>query len=193
MDDTTRNIHNDPTDDSDMKIVGDSAADTAAEPDDSESLLRYDYLRRSGELNRARRLGASAAGYIDEIDSLAAPPSGDERVALHRRLMIIFAAVVAIESGLPEPLLIQTALNAFYDTLKRDHYALYEAMSASGAITFYYLEYRRLGEQPADIGGAFAMLCGRSEDADLIKLGSDLFAYGCEYVGRAVDGSGFCG
>ncbi len=190
MEDTNRTIHNEECDDSDMKIVGAGttpAYDCAAE---SEALEKYDQLRRSGELAKARRLGAFLAAHIEEINGEPECALG-EKIGLHRRLMIIFASVAAMERELPERILVQTALNVFYDTLKKDSPGLYDSMSASGAITFYYLEYRKLGRMPADIGGAFAMLCGREEDAVLIEMGSGLFARAFDYVCSVIQNVGF--
>jgi len=180
-------------DDSDMKIAGvsDSAAsDSAMDP---ESIDAYDRMRRSGELSRARRLGASLADCIEDVFKSLAIKSSDETVLLHSKLLVIFSAVAAMESDLPNPMLARTALNVFYDTLKKDSPELYDSMSVTGAVTFYYLEYRKLGVMPADIGGKFAMLCGREEDDALMSLGLDVFTRSFDHVRKIIDGMSFSG
>ncbi len=187
MDERKKNTY----DDSDMKVADGSFASGSAPSGDDASLEDFDRLRRNGDLARARQLGAFLAGRVNETDRLSGIPASEGKIALHRRLMVIFASVAAMESGLGEHMLVQTALNIFYDTLKKDSPELYDSMSVSGAITFYYLEYRKLGRLPADIGGAFAMLCGREEDPGLIKLGSDLFAFAYDYVSGIIQKAGF--
>lgn len=180
-------------DDSDMKIAG---AEISAEPEgisDAESLEIYDRMRRNGDLSRARRLGASLAGSIDRLHSELLTDKSDETVVLHSKLLVVFSAVAGIESMLSNRMLVRTALNVFYDTLKKDSPEIYDSMSVSGAVTFYYLEYRKLGDAAADIGGKFAMLCGRDEDDELMRLGLDIFTHGFDYVRSVIDEMAFIG
>ena len=175
---------------SDMKIAGmEQFADSAAA--DSAAIENYDRLRRNGDIARARRLGASAAGSINDIHSSLGLNTAEDDIVLHERLLVIFSAAAALETCLPDRILSRSALNVFYDVLKKDTPELYDAMSVSGAVTFYYLEYRKLGEQPADIGGRFAMLCGREDDPELIETGGMIFARTYDQIRLAVENTDF--
>ncbi len=188
-----KNIHRTPDEDNDIKIAGSAGgadAVKAAEPDDIEN---YDRMRRNGDLSRARRLGASLAGNIDSLYDALGAEAQDDTVALHSKLLTVFSVVAALESLLPNRMLVRTALNVFYDTLKKDFPELYDSMSVSGAVTFYYLEYRKLGKTAADIGGKFAMLCGREEDDVLMTLGLDIFTRGFDHVRTLIDDMAFAG
>lgn len=177
-------------DNGDMKIAGmEPAADNMAA--DSAAIENYDRLRRNGDIARARRLGASAAGSINEIHSSLGLNASEDEIVLHERLLVIFSAAAALETCLSERILSHAALNVFYDVLKKDAPELYDAMSVSGAVTFYYLEYRKLGEQPADIGGRFAMLCGREDDPELTEIGGRIFTRAYDIVRSAVENTGF--
>ncbi len=180
-----------PEDDSDMKLAEPGACRSSVE--DSDAPEGYDRMRRNGDLSRARRLGASLAGSIDSIYQSFCVTENDSTVILHSKLLVVFSAVAAMESLLSDRILARTALNVFYDTLKKDSPQLYDSMSVSGAVTFYYLEYRKLGQTAADIGGKFAMLCGREEDDALMELGLDIFTRSFAHVRSVIDEMSFVG
>lgn len=177
--------------DSDMKIVGDSFDGDRPLSCDSNTIERLNSFRRSGDLSRAGRLGATLAGRFEEIATMAEVTELSEQEALHKRLLTVFAAVVAIETRLSEQILTRTALNAYYSTLKRDDPALYDSMSITGAMTFYYLSFRRSGSTTEDIGATFAMLCGRENDAELTEKGRAVFAKAYEFVCGFIAAMGF--
>ena len=79
----------------------------------------------------------------------------------------------------------------FYDTLKKEDPKLYDDMSATGSLTFYYLAYRRDGDPKLRVAQAFAMLCGDEENEDLIQVGEAIYHRYRHMVREYVDGIGF--
>lgn len=165
-----------PFDDSDMKIAGENPSDGVGT--DAETDRLYAYRLERGELANARRLGATLADYVEGqgggSDDILAP---DMKIAMHKQLLAIFALVVGVESSMPDRILTRACLNVFYNTLKKDSPRLYDAMSASGAFSFYYLKYRKDSADGGVYGIAesFAMLCGSERDTALREMGENIF------------------
>lgn len=174
-------------DDSDMKIAG-NRPKSQPEPD---AAAEYEFQKESGNIVKACRLGATLAGRAEEIAALHGTPEQGDTAELHRKLLNIFAMVSAVETYLPDRILVRACLNVFYDTLKKENPTIYDSMSASGAFTFYYLEYRRTGDKAADIGSAYAMLCGSEDDESLKKSGNEIFVKTCDYVRSIIDEMAF--
>ncbi len=174
-------------DDSDMKIAG-SKPSEAVNASERETDVVYEHHRDSGNLAKSRRLGASLADYIERFGNVNGDPStGDIKIELHKRLLAIFAMVVGIESLLPDRVLIRASLNVFYDTLKKEKPQLYDAMSSSGAFTFYYLAYRKgSGSNREGIGSSFAMLCGNDGNQAFIDMGLAVFDEYYSYVEQLI-------
>ena len=164
-------------DDSDMKIAGGSEAEIAHPAHDPGIDRIYAYRLERGELANARRLGATLADYVEGQGGGSADIlSPDMKIAMHRQLLAIFALVVGVESAMPDRILTRACLNVFYDTLKKDNPRLYDAMSASGAFSFYYLKYRKDSDDGVyGIAESFAMLCGSERDSGLRDLGESIF------------------
>lgn len=175
-------------DDSDMKIAGENGTDIGKDVSSGDTDIDklYAFHLERGDLANSRRLGATLADYVrgqgdspNDPRNFSGHPGGafpDMKIAMHKQLLAIFALVVGIESSMPDRILTRACLNVFYDTLKKDSPALYDAMSASGAFSFYYLEYRE-DESNGVFGIAenFAMLCGSEKDPALMELGENIF------------------
>ena len=164
-------------DDSDMKIAGNYAGGDASDGIDKSDRL-YAYRLEHGEIANARRLGATLADYVEGQSGNSGDIFGPEmKIAMHRQLLSIFALVVGVESSMPDRILTRACLNVFYDTLKKDNPKMYDAMSASGAFSFYYLKYRKDSADGGVYGIAesFAMLCGSEKDTALREIGESIF------------------
>ena len=118
---------------------------------------------------------------------------GQQRItSLGRFLTRKFAIrIIGMEQYIPGKALVGTALNVFYDTLKKEDPKLYDDMSATGSLTFYYLAYRREGNQDRRVAQAFAMLCGNEESEDLIQVGEAIYHRYRHMVREYVEGIGF--
>ena len=167
-------------DDSDIKIFG-GGSKSGSKSIDVDSAQLFEMQKANGNIARSQMLGAALAERVDGLD-ICIDEVCDEVTSNHMRILMIFSMVVGIEEGLPDRILVRTALNVFYDTLKKEKPQLYDSMSASGAFTFYYLEYRRGGDKAKRIAKAFTMLCGNDGDEKLIGAGDALF---CGYFDHA--------
>lgn len=165
-------------DDSDMKIVDDRPGRKIGSSADDAPVEEQ---LANGNIACARTAGACIAGLIEteatRLDSGAfAIPNCDDKDVLSRKLLMIFALVVAIEQKIEDKFLMRTALNSFYDTLKKENPEIYDAMSSSGAFTFYYLAYRRANDTRS-VGSTFSMLCGNDGEEPYINVGCAVFEH----------------
>ena len=180
-------------DDSDMKIADFSdgrpkeATLSPREPDKDPAYLELMENRKNGNLDKARRLGAALAdeaAYAEKSGFLKPSPVREDYAVLSQcRVLMCFAATVGAETCTPNLLTAHTALNVFYDRLKRQSPQLYEEVNEAGSFSFYLLEYRKGGDVERGIGRAFAMLCGRDGDAVCSELGETLYCR-CLHIGR---------
>lgn len=170
---------NEYTDDRDIKIFsGETDGDASAE--DSEYVRLINEKKGSRNIRRAMQLGASLVMEIDnsmsELNSgVFALPEDQDPMLLHRSMLMVFSMIIGLEQYIPGKALVGTALNVFYDTLKKENPKLYDDMSATGSFTFYYMAYRRDGDPKHRVAQAFAMLCGDEENDDLIQVGEAIY------------------
>lgn len=170
---------NDFTDDRDVKIFsGDT--DEAPSSDDSEYVKLINEKKGSRNIRRAMQLGASLVMEIDhsmtELNSGVFALSEDQDpMLLHRSMLMVFSMIIGLEQYIPGKALVGTALNVFYDTLKKENPKLYDDMSATGSFTFYYMAYRRDGDPKQRVAHAFAMLCGDENNDDLVQVGEAIY------------------
>ena len=129
-------------------------------------------------LDKARQLGVALASMTKEAErgfELAI----DDGLLLQRRLLLCYAIATALEEYSESIQYARTALNAFYDTIKRIEFDFYEDIGSTGSFSFYYLARRQGGEIVRRIGQTFAMLCGQDGDPVCQELGEALY---CQYT-----------
>jgi len=129
-------------------------------------------------LDSARKLGVALAGMTKEAERGFELNIKDE-LLLQRRLLLCFAIATALEENSKSTQEARTALNTFYDTIKRNDFEFYEDIGSSGHFTFYYLALRQGGDVVRRIGLTFAMLCGQDGDPVCQELGEALY---CQYT-----------
>lgn len=129
-------------------------------------------------LDKARRLGIALASMTKEAERGFDLNIKDE-LLLQRRLLLCFAIATALEDYSESIQYARTALNAFYDTIKRIEFDFYEDIGSTGSFSFYYLARRQGGDTVRRIGQTFAMLCGQDGDPVCQELGEALY---CQYT-----------
>lgn len=170
---------NEFTDDRDVKIFS-GELDDENSSDDSEYVRLINEKKGSRNIRRAMQLGASLVMEIQrsmpELNSgVFALPDEQDPMLLNRSMLMVFSMIIGLEQFIPGKALVGTALNVFYDTLKKENPKLYDDMSATGSFTFYYLAYRRDGDPKHRVAQAFAMLCGDENSYDLIQVGEAIY------------------
>jgi hypothetical protein len=172
-------MNNDFTDDRDVKIFGEDNEDESVS-EDSEYVKLINEKKGSRNIRRAMQLGASLVMEIgrrvpDLNSGVFALPDEQDSMLLHRSMLMVFSMIIGMEQYIPGKALVGTALNVFYDTLKKENPKLYDDMSATGSFTFYYLAYRRNGDPKQRVAQSFAMLCGDENNEDLIQVGEAIY------------------
>lgn len=189
-------MSNDFLDDRDVKIFGEDKEECDCTSEDSEYVKLINEQKGSRNIRRAMRLGASLVMEIDrsmpDLNSgVFSLPDDQDSMLLNRSMLMVFSMIIGMEQYVPGKALAGTALNVFYDTLKKENPKLYDDMSATGAFTFYYLAYRRDGDPKQRVAHAFAMLCGDENSEDLVQVGEAIYHRYRHIVRDFVDEIGF--
>jgi hypothetical protein len=179
-----------------MKIAGEKIDIKSADrtQDESDSI---ELQIENGNIIRARRLGSAVVSVIQsETDKLGeggiiASLDMKDTMLIQYRMLMIFTVVSTIEQHSPNKHIMRTALNTFYDILKREDPEIYDYMSASGASSFYYLAIRRGGDCAANVGKSFAMLCEREDDGQFIAAGSEIYSHYRRRTLEMIEGNKF--
>lgn len=176
-------------DDRDMKIAGEDFKSVPVLDDVEETSRLLEREKASGNLNRARRLGAIMA---DEVAAVEGDDPASEAVSeTQRRILLAFAVEVALETLLPNSILSETSKSVFYETLRNTAPSIYDDLQGSGAFSFYYLALRDGKNVVKSVGEAYASLCGRAGEAALANKGGELYVNFIEQARSIVDSIGF--
>ena len=151
------------------KLREDAAKRAAAGMQDSATRDMLDAARSIGS-GLAERTKQAERGFELDID---------DDLLLQRRLLLCFAVSTGLEEYAKTVEIARTALNTFYDTLKRSDPEFYDDIGSSGSLSFYYLAKRQQGDTVRRIGQTFAMLCGKDGDPVCQELGEALY---CRYI-----------
>ena len=147
--------------DEDIKIFN---KNSFTQPKEDVEIPIYD------SLDNARSLGIALAGMTKEAERGFELNIRDE-LLLQRRLLLCFAIATALEENSKSTQEARTAMNTFYDTIKRNDFEFYEDIGSSGHFTFYYLALRQGGDVVRRIGQTFAMLCGQDTILSIHQYG----------------------
>ncbi len=129
-------------------------------------------------LDAARNIGAGLAQRTKQAERGFELDIDDD--LLHpRRLLLCFAISSGLEDNAKTMQIARTALNSFYDTLKRTDPEFYDDICSNGSLSFYYLAKRQSGDPVRRIGQTFAMMCGKDGDPVCQELGEALY---CRYI-----------
>ncbi|HZJ78479.1 MAG TPA: hypothetical protein VFD52_06765 [Clostridia bacterium] len=166
-------------DDSDVKIFTKSQSDDLFAADDFVSLAeQLDLQRASGNMAKAKKLGEQLAVLTPENEPVKSIMEGKAltpEILYQIRVLMFFAMQTATHMYLHLPMLYSAAVNCMYDKLISDSPEFYEDISDAAEFTFYYLAIRKDTDVEQHIGNAFAMLCLKEGDEQLISLGIKIF------------------
>lgn len=179
--------------DSDIKIFGKKQAQSC--DDELRLISRMEEARANGNMDKAARLGDYLSDIflkeeelLKRLESVVGKLDYPQPVQFQIKILMFFAAEYTINRVLPNTFLKTTAINALYNNIKDGDSAFYAEFSDGAEYSFYYLAMRK--ESPiviAEIGKAFAMLCGKEDDADFINLGKRMFNLVCEEVSAIIE------
>lgn len=161
-------------DDNDIKIAGNRPSD-----DIKKNTIMQEATPDSGSVVRGKRLGTAVANeYVKALNGKG--PGGDESDAemlLQRQILLSFSAQSGFEQFCSNGECVSAAKRAFFETLKTDYPELYRGATDNGALSFYYLAFRRQSEVERRVGQTFAMLCAHDGDPVYQELGEALYCW----------------
>ncbi len=180
-------------DDSDIKIFGKEQAQSCNDELRLISLMEEE--RSNGNMEKAARLGDYLSeifldedGLLQKLEPVVGRLDYPQNILFQIKILMFFAAEYTMNGVLPNTILKSTAINALYGKIKDGDSAFYAEFSDGAEYSFYYLAMRK--ESPsviAEVGKAFAMLCGKEEDSKFIELGKNLFNLTAEEVGSIIE------
>ncbi len=126
-----------------------------------------------------KRLGVEVAQkFVDALkdDALGGETDNGE-LLLQRQILLSFAAISGFEQFCKDSGCISAAKRAFLEYIKKNHPELYSGATDNGALSFYYLAFRRGTDNLRRIGQTFAMLCSHDGDPVYHELGEALYCW----------------
>lgn len=178
-----------PFDENDVKIAGSHPSRSIARAD-NDALSANQVEKEHENISRAHLLGASLAeSVIKAQDDLGIISEDDDAVdtRLQSRLLLCFAVATGLDKYCVSNIAARTALNGFYNSLKRLDSGFYDDLNSTGAFSFYYLAVRRHTDIERRIGQTFAMLCSKDGSSVYQELGEALYFTYMEQVRGEID------
>ena len=173
--------------DEDIKIAGSKSSKRSAEDEVKDTFDELLRAKNDGNLNAITELGIKTARYIMPGEHSFVTETNDRGYGLQKRWLCIFAAMIGFERATPSALLAKAAFNTMYQTLEKDFSEIFVGSGYSTAMSFYYLAVRSSFKVEEEIGGTFAMLCGKGTDKGIANEGKDLFVRFVEFVESEVE------
>lgn len=158
--------------DEDIRIVtGSPSASLRAFPDTGESVAReFRRQKENGNIFMANRLGEELAKPLLRGDGELFLELWQEYSG---QVCFLYALAVRsmVEKKIENTILADTVLHSFLETIENSDEKIYQAVNDSVADTIY----RLCLADKRDVGGGFANLCGKAQDAHLAALGAEAF------------------
>ena len=163
--------------DGDIKIF--KPAEKADQNSDILSFVEgLSHHRQNGNVDKAKELGASIALAIYEdtqSDNMNAKGFPQDHF-MQRCALMLFSVEAALNYYLPSQQLSAIAIDSLHNNIQEKNLDFYHEIIEGPAFSFYYLGVRKGGDNiPKDIGEAFAMLCGHTNDHAFIEEGKHLY------------------
>lgn len=185
--------------DSDIKIFGKEQAQSC--DDELRLISLMEEERANGNIDKATRLGDYLAeifldedGLLQRLESVVGELDYPQNILFQIKILLFFAAEYTINRTLPNTVLKSTAINALYGNIKDGDGAFYAEFSDGAEYSFYYLAMRKESASViAEIGKAFAMLCGKENEKNFTELGKNLFNLTVEEVEHIIHIFAFTG
>lgn len=159
--------------DDDMKIASDFPSDSLRAGQDNGETVAKEYTRQkeNGNIFLANRLGEELAKPLLRGDSELMGERVNAKNIGQLYFLYGFAVRTSIAQSVDSPILADTVLRSFHDTVKSTSEPIYEAMNDSVPDTIY-----RLCQSCDDcIGEGFARLCGEEGQTRFITLGRETY------------------
>lgn len=173
--------------DDDIKIAGENPSSSLKSEDNDAVYRELDSAKKSGSLEKAKQLGKALANKILHPDEDLTLGMDENEIPVQRANLLAFTAAVVFEKRCSNSVISTAARRAFFDEIKAENRAFYDALSDEGVFSFYYLAYRRGGDVVRRIGQTYAMLCGKDGDALYQELGEALYCHFVELIKNEIE------
>ena len=174
--------------DDDIKIYDKSK--TVAHADFERLLAQIDFNASNGNQKKAETLGQLFASLkpTDAALGICAPTDAYSSPILYQaRVLITFLCGRTMKNEIRDPLLIDTARGAMYQTIQANEPAYYKNLTDGAAFSFYRLAMKKEGDSAVHVGQEFAELCGSAKDASLAALGQRVYTQTVAYASAAIE------
>lgn len=168
-------------DDRDIKIAGNRP---------SKDVEKHILKSNMGVDSVSVRMGTSLGSKIAQrfvaalLEKGPGVGQGSEEMLLQRQILLSFSALSGFECFCNNSDYAAAAKSAFLSYLKLNHPELYGGATDNGALSFYYLAFRRGSDVERRIGQIFAMLCSHDGDPVYQELGEALYCWFTSVVRR---------
>ncbi len=161
-------------DDRDIKIAGNRPSD-----DIKKQYGLAETIPDTDDIARGKKLGAAVADEYRKALNETGPrcEESDGDMLVQRQILLSFAAQSGFEQFCENGECGSAAKRAFFETVKGFGADLYRAATDNGALSFYYLAFRRKNDVERRIGQTFAMLCAHDGDPVYQELGEALYCW----------------
>ena len=168
-------------DDRDIKIAGNRPS-----KDVERHILKSNMGIDSASIRMGTALGEKVAQRFVAalLEQGPGAGQGSEDMLLQRQILLSFSALSGFECFCNNTDYAAAAKSAFLSYLKSNHPELYSGATDNGALSFYYLAFRRGSEVDRRIGQTFAMLCSHDGDPVYQELGEALYCWFTSVVRR---------
>lgn len=180
--------------DEDIKIAGDRPSATIKTKPLKSTESGYAKELSNGNIDRAKALGKIVAEKFFEAGNDIMPetePGENVNMAIQRQQLLAFAVRIGLEEFCPNETVADSAVGAFEKTLQKIDPSMFAVVSDNGALSFYYLAYRRGGDVERRVGQTFAMLCSHDGDPIYQELGEALYCWFLSFVKDKCEKAGF--
>lgn len=156
--------------------------------------------RSNGNIDKARALGEALAtitpsadgeGIIVNLKDHLAPRYFSPDILYQIKVLLVFACETLLQIEIPVSVVSTTAITSMYEKIKAVSPGFYNNISNGAAFTFYYLAIQKGGDLSANIGEAFAMLCGVKNKEGFVDAGKTVWNLVVDLVEKEIDKAGF--
>lgn len=172
--------------DIDIKIAGEKLVTQSNNSSDTPEIMP-----NASIIRRGTALGVTIAKeYLLAITDQgpgANDMSGEEDLLPQRRVLLSFAALSGFERFCDNNDYSSSAKSQFLAYIKNESSEAWRTATDNGALSFYYLAFRRGGEVERRIGQTFAMLCSHDGDPVYQELGEALYCWFTSVVKRKIE------
>ena len=172
--------------DNDIKIAGEKIKTYNSKCSETPEIMpNANSIRRGTELGT--RIAKEYLLALGDQGLGANDMSDEEDMLPQRKVLLSFAALSGFERFCDNNDYSSAAKSQFLAYIKNESREVWSTATDNGALSFYYLSFRRGGEVERRVGQTFAMLCSHDGDPVYQELGEALYCWFTSVVKRKIE------